>query len=108
MKRNGEAKRSGAEGLPAGVVARVFSVPSGKSASAEGNGGARVVFKVIDAITPVMDAESETNKETEKQLRDSLGDDVLRQYLARLQLDTGVTINEAVARVATGGAADQN
>ena len=108
VKRNGEAKRSGAEGLPAGVVARIFSVPSGKSASAEGNGGARVVFKVIDAVTPVMDAESETNKETEKQLRESLGDDVLRQYLARLQLDAGVTINEAVARVATGGVADQN
>ena len=108
VQTNGEVRRAGGGSLPAGVVARVFALPSGKAGSAAGNADSRVVFRVVDAVTPVMDPDSDTLKDAETQLKTAFGEDLLVQYLAKLQTNAGVTINEAAARLATGGVADQN
>ncbi len=108
LRHDGNVRRSDPGSLPAGAAARVFSVVTGRAGSAEAANQSRIVFKVLDAVTPVMDADSETNKSVEAQLRTSIGEDILVQYLAKLQLDQGVVINDAAARAATGGSAEPN
>ena len=108
VKHIGDVKRSGAEGLAQAVVARIFSVPVGDAGSAEGGGQTRVLFKVLDSSTPPLDTESDVTKGVDTQLRTALSEDVLTQYIAKLQADLGVTVNQAAFQAAVGGSADPN
>lgn len=100
-----EVRRLGASKLPTPAVARAFSIPVGGVASAA-NGSERIVFKVNDAVVPPFDPEAETIKGLEPQLRNAMTEDILAQYIARVQEDLGVSINEAAVRLAVGGGAD--
>ncbi len=108
VKNIGDVRRVETNQVSPGVVARVFSTPVGKTASALGEAHTRIVFKVLDANTPVMDADTDVNKGVAQQLRTSVADDILVQYLAKLQGELRVTINQTAARVATGGSAEPN
>ena len=108
VKNVADARRIETTSLSPGVIARVFAVPVGSAGSAAGDGQSRIVFKVLDAVTPTIDLDSDAMKGIDGQLKTSLGEDILVQYLAKLQSDLGVTINQAAARVATGGSADTN
>ena len=102
VKNINDVKRSGAEGLTQAAVARVFSVSVGEAGSAAGEGQSRILFKVLDSAVPVLDAESDVTKGIETQLKTAISDDVLSQYLNKLQADIGVTINQAALQAATG------
>ena len=102
-----EVRRLVASRLPAPAVTRVFSVPVGSVASVAA-GSERIVFKVNDAIVPPFDPEEQSIKALEPQLRNALTEDILAQYIARVQDELGVSINEAAVRLAVGGSADAN
>ena len=89
--------------LPQGVVARVFGLPVGEIASAAGEGQSRIVFQILDSVVPPMEADSDVMKGMAEQLRTSMTEDVISQYLAALQAQTSVQINEAAVRAAVGG-----
>jgi peptidyl-prolyl cis-trans isomerase D len=97
------AKRSGAADLPPGVVLQIFNVPVGAASSAAGTGLTRVVFKVLDGVVPPRDPESAESKTDAAQLQAEIGNDLLGEYLAKLQSDTGVTVNQAALSNAIGG-----
>lgn len=97
-----DVKRGGSEKLSAAVVARVFSVPNG-AISSVADGLDRVIFKVVDSVTPPLDADDDNLKAVEDRLKPALAEDILAQYVARLQSDLGVSINEAAVRMAVGG-----
>jgi len=94
-----DVKRTGSEKLSPAVVARVFSVANGSIASVA-DGLDRVIFKVVDSITPPLEADDEA---VEDRLKPALAEDILAQYVTRLQSDMGVSINEAAVRMAVGG-----
>jgi peptidyl-prolyl cis-trans isomerase D len=102
-----EVRRLIASRLPAPAVTRVFSVRVG-AVGAVGNGNERIVFKVNDAVVPVFDPEEQSIKALEPQLRNTLTEDILSQYIARVQDEIGVSINEAAVRLAVGGGQDRN
>ena len=97
-----DVKRGGHEKLAAAVVERIFSVAPGKSATALATPSQRVVFHVIDAAVPPFEADSDTIKAIVPQLERAFTGDIANQYLAQLQKEAGVSINQAAVRSATG------
>jgi peptidyl-prolyl cis-trans isomerase D len=92
-----------AAGLDARTIARIFETPQGKAAIATAEDGiSRVVFRVSAIISPPPDAKA---SQTDALVR-GLEDDLVTQYLLRLQNDLGVRINEAALRQVTGGEAN--
>ncbi|MDB5651889.1 MAG: Peptidylprolyl isomerase, partial [Hyphomicrobiales bacterium] len=106
VKQSAAVKRGGAEGLSAGLVAQIFNTSVGKAGSAAGDGATRVVFKVNDSIVPPTDPDSDEYKAVSTQLSTAYSDDILNQYLAKLQSDLGVSINQAALNLAVGGGGD--
>ena len=96
------AKRDGVADLPPSVVVQIFNVPVDAAGSAEGTGLTRVVFKVVDSVVPSRDPESAESKTDEAQLKAAFGEDLVGEYLAKLQTDTGVTVNETALSNAIG------
>ena len=103
IKRDDKVRRTEPSSLSQGVVVRVFGLPVGEVASAAGDGQSRVVFKILDSVTPPMETDSEVMKGLGEQLRSALTEDLITQYLSALQSQTGVRINEAAVRAIVGG-----
>ena len=103
-------KRSGNAGsMPPAVVSAVFTTPKDGVGSAEGKEPSeRIVFQVTDISVPAFDAASPDGRKIADTMRRTITEDLLAQYIARLQADLGATINmDAVRRSASGGG-DQN
>ncbi len=96
--------------LSAATVDVIFRTAKGAFASAEAAQPAeQVVFRVTDIVVPHLDAASEDAKQAQDTLNRSLSQDVLSEYLSRLETETGVTINQsALNQVVGGGAAGTN
>ena len=103
LKRDDKVRRSEPSTLSQSAVVRIFGLPVGDVASAAGDGQSRIVFKILDSVTPPMEADSDVMKSLGDQLRNALTEDLITQYLAALQSQTGVRINEAAVRAVVGG-----
>ena len=97
-----DVRRVGTTSVPQGVVIRVFNLPNGAAGSAAADGDGRVVFKILDSVTPPLDKDSDIMKSVRQQLKQAYSEDLLTEYLAKIQADAGVTINQAEFRAATG------
>jgi peptidyl-prolyl cis-trans isomerase D len=103
-------KRSGnAASMPPAVVSAVFATPKDGAGSAEGKEETeRIVFHVTDISVPAFDASSPEGKKIEDTMRRSITEDLLAQYVSRLQTDLGATINMDAVRRSVSGGSDQN
>ncbi len=63
----------------------------------------RVIFKVVDSVTPPFDPDSALIKAIGPRLREAITEDILQQFVVKTQEDLGVRINEAAVRMAVGG-----
>ena len=95
--------------VPAKVVDAVFKTPKGAPGSAEGETQTqRFVFRVTEVIDPPLDANSPEAKQLTTTLQNSFADDMIGEYIARLESDFGVSINQAALnQVIGGGTANQ-
>jgi peptidyl-prolyl cis-trans isomerase D len=89
--------------LPANVVSLIFGTPVGKSNAASAGDG-RVLFKVDNATVPPYARTTQEAENFARLLGSSISEDMLMEYVAKLQADLGVSVNEAAFRNATGGA----
>ena len=105
VKHTGDAQRKGSPDLPPAVVVQVFNVGIGAAGSANAPGG-RIVFKVLGKAVQPLDGTSDEAKKLETELRAELSDEIFTQYVAQLQGETGVKVNEALLRQLTGGEAN--
>ncbi len=103
----GGVRRSGGPGLVPGVVAQVFNVKPGEAGSAATPDGGRLLFVVKDSVVPKFDPKAKENEAIAEQLRSALPDDILAQYLSRLQSDAKVAIDDQAVKRAIFGA-EQN
>ncbi len=103
-------KRSGNAGsMPPAVVSAVFATPKDGVGSAEGKEATeRIVFHVTDVSVPAFDAASPEGQKISDTMRRSITEDLLAQYVARLQTDLGATINMDAVRRSVSGSSDQN
>ena len=110
--RDSGIKRAGNPGntLSPRLVEAVFQTEKDAVGTAEGsNPGEWVVFKLTDITVPDFDANSTDGKRVAEAVRRSIGDDLINQYLARLQTDFGATINQtALRQVTSPGSGDRN
>ena len=94
--------------LPAKVVDAVFRTPKGVPASVEGDKDTeRFVFRVTEIVDAAFDANSQDGKAIADTLRNSYGEDIVTEYVGRLENDFGVTVNQSAYNQAIGGGSQQ-
>jgi peptidyl-prolyl cis-trans isomerase D len=103
-------KRSGnRSGISTKVADAVFQAEKDAFGSAEGTSTAEwVVFHLTDITVPEIAAASPENKRILDQVRRSLTEDLLAQYVQRLQTDLGASINMEALRRVSSGSTEQN
>ncbi len=106
VKHDGGVKRAGTPDLPANATAQVFDVPKGGGGSASASNG-RLVFQVLDEATPNFDADTPESKAAAEQMNSALEQNLLSQFVSKIESDAGVRINAAAMRAAAGGTAEQ-
>jgi peptidyl-prolyl cis-trans isomerase D len=95
------------DALSAATVAAVFRTGKGEPAVAEGKEPTqRILFVVTDIKVPALDASSADAKRLTDALRNALSEDLLNQYLARLQSDLGASVNQSALAQAIGGSSN--
>lgn len=99
-----ELKRDkSAEGVPARALGEIFSVPKGAVSSSEGDSPTQwIVFRLTDITVPPLDMQSAEAKEIQESLRTAYAEDLIAQYVGKLQTDLGAVINEAALNQAIG------
>ena len=94
--------------MPAKAVEAAFRTPKGVATSVEGDKDSeRFVFRVTDVVDPAFDANSSQGKAITDTLRSSHNEDILTEYIARLENDFGVAINQAALNQVVGGSGQQ-
>jgi peptidyl-prolyl cis-trans isomerase D len=95
--------------LSAAAIDVIFRTAKGAVGSAEAAQPAeQMVFRVTDIVVPNLDAASDDAKQAQDTLNRSLSQDVLSEYLSRLEAETGVTINQSALNQVVGGGAATN
>jgi peptidyl-prolyl cis-trans isomerase D len=104
LERREKIKRGkAASGLDASAIARVFATAEGKSGVyAADDGLSRMVYRIVTVTVPPFSP----TPAALKALANGLQEDLLGQYVIRVENDLGVSINEAVLRSVVG--ADRN
>jgi peptidyl-prolyl cis-trans isomerase D len=102
-------KRQGTEILPARAIAQIFRTPKDGVGSSDGQSPTeRIIFRVTDIKDPPFDATSDAAKGIIDQLRKTYNDELLSEYVARLETEIGTSINQSALDQAVGRAAQQN
>jgi peptidyl-prolyl cis-trans isomerase D len=103
LKRGEPAGPLSAAGIDA--VFRTAKDAVGKTQAAQP--AEQVVFRVTDIVVPVLDTSSEEAKRDLEALNRGVSEDILAEYIARLESEIGLTINQsALNQVVTGGAGE--
>lgn len=97
------ARNAAKDDLTSEAVNRIFSIPVGKTGNTANGTDARAIFKVTSATAPPLVTTTQEAQRFETQLRNSMSDDLINQYIAQARQDLGVTINQQALRQATGG-----
>jgi peptidyl-prolyl cis-trans isomerase D len=101
-------KRRGSDALPSQVIAAVFRTPQGSAGTAEGKDPTeRVVFRVINVNVPTFDAASPDVKRLEDALRRVFGEELLTEYLIKLEAEIGTRVNQSAINQALGSSGNQ-
>ena len=105
VKTTPALKRTATDGVwGASTVQMLFATAKGQAANAPAADGIdRVVFVTTEIALP---ADATLDQRTRDQLSQSIEDDVLAQYIARLQRDFGTTVNRTLLNRAVGGTAE--
>ncbi|HET7803223.1 MAG TPA: SurA N-terminal domain-containing protein [Pseudolabrys sp.] len=94
--------------VPAKTIEAVFRTPKGVPASAEGGKETeRFVFRVTDVVDPPFEAGTPQGQAITTTLQNSYTDDLVGEYITRLENDFGVTVNPAALNQVTGGGTQQ-
>jgi len=101
---NNLTRNKPSEQIPAKVLQAVFTTAKGGSNAAQGaNSDQRVVFTVTDVVDPKLDPNAPDTQRIENSLQASYADDIIGEYLARLETELGVTLNQTTLNQVTGG-----
>lgn len=103
FKRDSDAKD-----VPERLVAAAFRTPKDGVGQTEGNGATEwIVFKVTDIAVPPVDLASDDVKKLTDNLRRAEMEEQLTAYIAKLENEIGVSINQNAFAVATGATSAQ-
>jgi peptidyl-prolyl cis-trans isomerase D len=87
------------------MIVSVFRTAKGEAGQAEGvDDTHRVVYRVTQVTAPTFDADAPQAKQIATTLQNAYADDLIGQYIARLENDYGVKINQTALNQVIGGA----
>ncbi|MGO4715702.1 SurA N-terminal domain-containing protein [Bradyrhizobium sp. 2TAF24] len=93
------------EGVPATLAEAAFRTAKDGYGQSPGASSTEIIVYRVTAIgVPTLDLAADDLKKMKDGLRQTLADEQIGQYIARLQTDLGVTINQTALAVATGAA----
>jgi peptidyl-prolyl cis-trans isomerase D len=96
-------RRGAVPGMSPKTIDAVFHTAKDAFGSGEGNDPTQwIVFRVTGVKTPALDPNSTEGKDLQQTVQRQLGDDVIGQYVARLENDLGTNVNAAVLAQAMG------
>ncbi len=102
--RPGLKRGAPAPGLPPRAVEEAFRTAKDAATAVDGATPVeRIVLRVTEIAVPKLDPESEEAKRIAEALSRAYGEDLIAQYVSRLEKDVGVTINQAALNQVTGG-----
>ncbi|MEI7804483.1 MAG: SurA N-terminal domain-containing protein [Hyphomicrobiales bacterium] len=91
------------------AIESAFRIAKAEPVSADGvKPNERVVLRVTEVIEPKLDTNSDEAKRLIETLRGSIADDLIGEYIARLEAQMGVTINQAALAQVVGGSNNSN
>jgi peptidyl-prolyl cis-trans isomerase D len=94
--------------IPAKTLEAVFRTPKGTPASSEGGKQTeRFVFRVTDVVDPPFEAGTPQGQAISSTLQNSYTDDLVSEFIARLENDFGVTVNPSALNQVVGGGSQQ-
>jgi peptidyl-prolyl cis-trans isomerase D len=100
-------KRNRSQGdFPADALDAVFQTGKDQPGTTEGANSQWIVFRVTGITVPQIDMASADAKRIQTTLVNAYSEDILAQYIARLQTELGATINEAALAQVIGGSAN--
>lgn len=92
-------------GLPVATVAEIFRATKDAAATVEGaTPTERIVFRVTEIKVPPLEVLSDDAKRLDDALKNRLTEDLIAQYVTKLQNEIGVTINQNALSQVSGGA----
>ena len=91
------------EAVPPSVLQTVFQTGKGAAATTEAPALQRYVLRVTGISVPPLDAKSPQAKQLTEGVRRSMADAMLGEYLAQLENDIGVSVNQSAVNQAIGG-----
>lgn len=95
-------RRGGSSGLAVNFVTQIFNVGVHRAGSVASEDGGRILFQVVSSTTPPFDPEAAELTNITGDVKRGLDEDVVAQYLAKLESDLGVKLNAKAYSAATG------
>jgi peptidyl-prolyl cis-trans isomerase D len=90
--------------VPQSVVAAAFRTPKGEAGTAEGEAETtQFVFRVTEVATPKLDPNSPEAKAIAQTLQNGYAEELIGQYVAHLEEQYGVSINQSALVQVIGG-----
>ena len=87
----------------------MFKLAKDTPASVEGDTAAARYVLVVTAVTdPAFDANTPEAKQMAASLQNSFADDIVGQYIAKIEAEIGVTLNQAALNQVVGGGTGRN
>jgi peptidyl-prolyl cis-trans isomerase D len=107
VERAKDIKRVGATGaITERVADAIFHTPKDGFAGAEGDDPSQwIVFRVDDITTPAFDSKSPDGEHIAQKVQVDLSEDLVGQFMSRLESDLGTSVNTSVLAQATGNSA---
>jgi peptidyl-prolyl cis-trans isomerase D len=102
VKHANDVRRGASSDLALNVVTQIFNVGVHRAGSAVSEDGGRILFQVVDSTTPAFDPEAAELANIRGDVKRGFDEDVITQYLAKLESDIGVKLNAKVYSAATG------
>ncbi len=102
VKHATDVRRGASSGLAPNIVAQIFNVGVHRAGSVASEGGGRMLFQVVDSTTPAFDPEAAELNNIKGDVKRGLDEDIISQYLAKLESDLGVRLNTKVYSATTG------
>jgi peptidyl-prolyl cis-trans isomerase D len=89
---------------PAKLIDAVYRTPKGAPGSAEGDSQTQIfVYRVLDVVDPTLDEATPEAKQLSSTLQNSYADDIIGEYIGKLEADLGVKINQQALNQVIGG-----
>ncbi|WP_018698359.1 peptidylprolyl isomerase [Amorphus coralli] len=95
-------REGSAPGLPAAAISAAFEGPQGTVDAVTGANGGRVVLEVASVDKPAFFAEAADNEPARQRLQRSLGDGLVSEYVAALERERGVQVNQQMLNQIVG------